>query len=300
MKIFVTGSHGLIGSALCAALERDQHLVLRAVRGQYELPEAVDAVVHLAGEPIAGRWTRRKKAAIRDSRVVGTRRLAESLARMSAKPSVFVCASAVGFYGDRGTEPLTEDSPPGRGFLAEVVKDWEAACLPAVDAGIRVVNLRFGVVLSARGGALAKMLPLFRLGLGGVVGSGRQFWSWVSLADAVGAILHALDCVLVSGPVNVVSPNPVTNRQFTKTLGRVLRRPTIFPLPAVIARLMLGEMATELLLASQQVFPVRLEGSGYRFVHRELGSALRDTLSDAGSDYVSATNQHPVSSPRCF
>ncbi|MDW8343558.1 MAG: TIGR01777 family oxidoreductase [Verrucomicrobiae bacterium] len=300
MKIFVTGSHGLIGSALCAALERDQHRVLRAVRGQYELPEAVDAVVHLAGEPIAGRWTRRKKAAIRDSRVVGTRRLAESLARMSAKPSVFVCASAVGFYGDRGTEPLTEDSPPGRGFLAEVVKDWEAACLPAVDAGIRVVNLRFGVVLSARGGALAKMLPLFRLGLGGVVGSGRQFWSWVSLADAVGAILHALDCVLVSGPVNVVSPNPVTNRQFTKTLGRVLRRPTIFPLPAVIARLMLGEMATELLLASQQVFPVRLEGSGYRFVHRELGSALNDVLSDSRSDFVSATNQHPVSSPRCF
>lgn len=292
MKIYVTGSHGLIGSALCARLDQ-QHQVLRGIRAQYNLTEVVDAVVHLAGEPIAGRWTRRKKTAIRDSRVVGTRLLAEALASSPQKPRVFVCASAIGYYGDRGTEPLTEDSPPGRGFLAEVVRDWEAACRPAAEAGIRVVNLRFGVVLSAHGGALAKMLPLFRLGLGGVVGSGRQFWSWVSLEDAVGAILHALHCDLLSGPVNVVSPNPVTNRQFTNTLGRALHRPTVFPLPAPVAGLMLGEMARELLLASQRVLPIRLEGSGYHFAHRELSCALEAILHPMkGAPHPAMSLQH--------
>lgn len=283
MKIFVTGSHGFIGSASCEALQKSGHEILRGARGQSEFPP-VDAVVHLAGEPIAGRWTKRKKAAIRDSRVVGTRLLAEAAAKSNPKPRVFVCASAIGYYGNRGSEPLTEDSAPGSGFLAEVVRGWEAACAPAVDAGIRVVNLRFGVVLGAHGGALAKMLPLFRLGLGGVVGSGRQFWSWVSLEDAVRAIVHSITCALLKGPVNVVSPDAVTNKQFTKALGRVLRRPTWFPLPAPVARLMLGEMASELLLSSQRVLPVRLEGAGFEFAYRDLNSALRACLGAVVSD----------------
>jgi len=275
MKIFVTGSHGLIGSELVAVLEREGHIVLRAGRGQTHVPGDVTAVVHLAGEPIAGRWTARKKQAIRESRVAGTRALCEAL---PGSVKVLVCASAIGFYGDRGTEPLHEDSAMGQGFLAEVVRDWEAATKPAADKGIRVVNLRFGVVLSAKGGALAKMLLPFKLGLGGIVGMGRQFWSWVALEDAVGAIRHALTAEDLRGPVNVVAPQPVTNRQFTRTLGRVLRRPTIFPMPGPVARLIFGEMAGELLLASQQVLPLKLEGSGYRFRYRDLETALRAML----------------------
>ncbi len=277
MKILVTGSHGLIGKALVETLEREGHEVVRFQRGaaRPSIPEGVAGVVHLAGEPIAGRWTKKKKAAIRESRVAGTRELCENL---PASVKVFVCASAIGFYGDRGTEPLNDGSAMGKGFLAEVVRDWEAATRPAADKGIRVVNLRFGVVLSAKGGALAKMLLPFKLGAGGIVGMGRQFWSWVALEDAVGAILHALTAEDLRGPVNVVSPQPVTNKQFTKTLGKMLGRPTIFPMPDPVARVIFGEMAGELLLASQQVFPLKLEGSGYRFRYRELEAALRSVL----------------------
>jgi len=275
MKILVTGSHGLIGSELVTVLEREAHTVVRAGRGESKVPGDVTAVVHLAGEPIAGRWTAKKKQAIRESRVAGTRALCEALPE---SVRVLVSASAIGYYGDRGTEPLHEDSAMGKGFLAEVVRDWEAATKPAADKGIRVVNLRFGVVLSAKGGALAKMLLPFKLGLGGIVGMGRQFWSWVALEDAVGAIRHALTAEDLRGPVNVVAPQPVTNRQFTQTLGKVLGRPTIFPMPGPVARLIFGEMAGELLLASQQVLPLKLEGSGYRFRYRDLATALRAML----------------------
>jgi uncharacterized protein (TIGR01777 family) len=274
MKILVTGSHGLIGNELVAALTKDGHAVVRAARGERP-SNGVEAVVHLAGEPIAGRWTKRKKLAIRESRVAGTRALCEAL---PASVRLLVSASAIGFYGDRGTEPLNDDSAPGKGFLAEVVRDWEAATKPAADAGIRVVNLRFGMVLSAKGGALAKMLLPFKLGAGGIVGSGRQFWSWIALEDAVRAIQFALATESLHGPVNVVSPQPVTNKQFTKTLGKVLGRPTIFPMPDPIARVIFGEMAGELLLVSQQVYPFKLEGSGYRFRYRDLETALRAEL----------------------
>ncbi len=275
MKIFVTGSHGLIGTALVEVLERDGHEVIRAARREPRPPDGCEAVVHLAGEPIAGRWTKRKKAAIRESRVARTRELCEVL---PASVKVFVCASAIGFYGDRGTEPLNENSAMGTGFLAEVVRDWEVATKRASEKGIRVVNLRFGVVLSAKGGALAKMLLPFKLGAGGIVGFGRQFWSWVALDDAVGAIRHALTAEDLRGPVNVVSPQPVTNKQFTKALGKALGRPAIFPMPDPVARLVFGEMAGELLLASQQVFPFKLEGSGYRFRFANLDAALQHLL----------------------
>ena len=275
MKILVTGSHGLMGTALVAELTKAGHEVVPAARRAARPPNDTEAVVHLAGEPIAGRWTAKKKQAIRESRVAGTRELCAAL---PASVKVLVSASAIGFYGDRGTEPLNEGSALGKGFLAEVVRDWELATQPAADAGIRVVNLRFGVVLSAKGGALAKMLLPFKLGAGGIVGSGRQFWSWVALEDAVGAIVHALTAADLRGPVNVVSPQPVTNRQFTKALGKVLGRPTIFPVPGPVARVIFGEMAGELLLASQQVFPFRLEGSGYRFQYRELEGALREIM----------------------
>jgi uncharacterized protein (TIGR01777 family) len=274
MKIGVTGSRGLIGSELVRALTKDGHEVIRYNRAQPPSLDGFDVVVHLAGENIAGRWTAKKKERIRESRVNGTRALCEVLTRLARRPKVLVCASATGYYGDRRSELLTEDSAPGTGFLAEVCRAWEAATEPAARAGIRVVNLRFGAVLSAQGGALAKMLPPFRLGLGGVIGNGRQFWSWVALDDAVGAIQHVIRRESLTGPVNVVSPRPVTNREFTKTLGRVLRRPTIFPLPAFAARLVFGEMADAALLASVRVEPARLMATNYRFRFPELAPAL--------------------------
>ncbi len=282
LRIGITGSHGLIGAAVVETLRADGQEVLPLPRPteKIELP-GLDAVVHLAGENIAGRWTVKKKVRIRDSRVTGTRLLSEALAQSERAPRCFVCASAIGYYGDRGTEPLTDDSPPGRGFLAGVCREWERATAPASAAGIRVVNLRFGVVLSADGGALAKLLLPFRLGLGGVMGNGRQFWSWVSIDDAVGAIRQAIQCDGLRGPVNVVAPTPVTNREFTRTLGRVLGRPTILPMPALAARAAFGEMAEAALLASAYVQPIRLEGSGYRFQHRDLEEALRSILSPA-------------------
>ncbi len=239
----------------------------------------MDAVVHLAGENIsAGRWTDARKARIRDSRVQGTRLLCESLVGLSQPPKVLVCASAVGYYGDRKDEVLTEESTPGAGFLAEVCREWEEAAESAAQASIRVVYLRTGIVLSPSGGALAKMLLPFKLGLGGRIGGGGQYMSWIALNDAIGAIHHAIVTEALRGPANLVAPSPVTNLEFTKTLGRVLSRPTIFPLPGFVARLVLGEMADGLLLASTRAEPARLLGTGYVFRHPELEGALRYLL----------------------
>ncbi len=241
--------------------------------------EGVDAVVHLAGESIAeGRWTSAKKARILESRVRGTRLLSETVAGLSQPPGVMVSASAVGYYGDRGNELLREDSGPGSDFLARVCREWEAAADPAREAGIRVVHPRMGIVLSPEGGALGRTLPIFKLGGGGKIGSGRQYWPWVALGDIVGAILHALMDESLEGPVNVGSPNPLTNAEYTKTLGRVLNRPAFFTLPAPVARLMLGEVADALLLASQRMEPAKLKETGYEFRYPELEGALRHLL----------------------
>jgi hypothetical protein len=241
--------------------------------------EGQDAVVHLAGENIAsGRWTAGRKAAIRDSRLNGTRLLCEALAGLARPPKTLVCASAIGYYGDRGAEVLTEESPPGAGFLPGVCREWEAASGPAARKGIRVVLLRIGVVLSPKGGALSRMLPPFRAGLGGVIGNGRQYVSWVALDDLVGIVLHALRSGELRGPVNAVAPVPVTNRELTEALGKVLSRPTLLPVPAFALRLAVGEMADALLLASARVVPRRLEETGYRFRFPELPAALRHLL----------------------
>jgi len=277
MKILITGSSGFIGSKLVSFLKSEQHEVIcyKQTTTRPAIEDGLDAVVHLAGEPIAGRWTAKKKRRIRESRLNGTRQLCEALAKLQRRPRVLVSASAIGYYAGRGTEPLHEDSPSGTGFLAEVCRGWEAATVPAAEAGIRVVNARFGIVLGGDGGALEKMLLPFRMGVGGIVGNGRQFWSWVAIEDAIGAIQYSLTTESVRGPINVVSPNAVTNREFTKTLGRVLRRPTVFPMPAVVARAVFGEMAEALLLGSARVQPIRLEGSGYRFRFPGLEMALR-------------------------
>jgi uncharacterized protein (TIGR01777 family) len=246
------------------------------------LPEAlegIDAVVHLAGENIAsGRWTEAKKREIRDSRVIGTRLLSEALARLQRPPQVLVCASAIGFYGDRGLDVLKEDSAPGNDYLADVCKAWEAATAAAAQKGIRVVHLRSGMILSPKGGALAKMLFPFRLGVGGIIGSGKQYMSWIALDDTLGIIAFALQTSSLRGPVNGVSPKVVTNFEYTKTLGRVLKRPTIFPMPAFAARLAFGEMADALLLSSARVEPSVLLRSGYHFQWGDLESALRHLL----------------------
>jgi uncharacterized protein (TIGR01777 family) len=298
MNILVSGSTGLVGTALIAALTGSGHEVVRLVRSKSrsasrELigwdPEAnyidaaglagLDAIVHLAGESIAsGRWTALKKARIRDSRVRGTQLLCEALAHSATPPPVLVCASAIGFYGDRGDEVLTETSAGGKGFLAEVCRDWEGATEPARQKGIRVVNLRFGVILSAQGGALAKMLTPFKMGVGGVVGSGRQYMSCITIDDVIGAIQHSLGNNSLNGPVNVVDPTSVTNHDFTKTLGKVLGRPTVFPMPAFAARLAFGEMADELLLSSARVVPTKLQTSGFQFRYPDLEASLRHVL----------------------
>jgi uncharacterized protein (TIGR01777 family) len=228
---------------------------------------------------VAGRWTEAKKKAIRESRVQGTKHLADALSQTQSRPRVFICASAIGFYGNRGEEVLTEASPAGLGFLPEVTREWEAASRIAADAGIRTVNLRLGLVLSPKGGALEKMLTPFKLGLGGRIGSGQQWWSWIHADDIVGAVHHALHTDLLSGPVNLVAPNPVRNLEFTQTLASVLRRPARFSVPAFAARLAFGEMATqELLLSSARVEPTRLRASGYGFRFPDLRATLEDLV----------------------
>lgn len=299
MRIAITGSTGLLGSALVSMLTTGGYTVVRIVRGRTPAPdsviwdpegsgldpkalEGIDAVVHLAGENIAsGRWTAARKTKIKESRAKGTRILCEALAAMANPPKVLISASAIGFYGNRDGEVLKESSSPGSGFLAEVCRDWEAATEPARRKGIRVVNLRFGVILSSAGGALAKMLLPFKLGAGGRIGDGRQYMSWISLDDAAGAVVHALNSEKLKGPVNAVAPGAVTNEEYTKTLGRVLGRPTIFPMPAFAARLAFGEMADELLLSGQHVEPAALLASGYKFRHADLESALRHVLGRA-------------------
>ena len=298
MKVLISGSTGLIGSALVTLLTDAGHDVVRLVRSRARAAgsevhwdpesgnidtaglEGMDAVVHLAGENIgAGRWTRDRKARIFDSRVKGTRLLCESLANLTQPPKVLVSASAIGYYGDRDEEILNEGSISGFGFLAEVCIEWEIAAEPVAETEIRVVNLRTGVVLSQAGGPLEKMLPPFKMGVGGILGNGRQYMSWITLDDAIGAIHHALITDSLHGPVNNVAPHPVTNREFTKTLGRVLRRPTLFPLPGFGLRLIFGgEMANELFLSSTRVEPTRLLEAGYTFQYPDLEGALRHVL----------------------
>jgi uncharacterized protein len=300
MNILVTGSSGLVGSALIPALTAGGHRVSRLVRSKtnlgirdtfwdplsgelYSPPlEDLDGVVHLAGESIAGgRWTKGRKIRIRQSRVHGTRLLADSLARLAHPPNVFISASAVGYYGDRGHEILTEQCSSGSNFLAQVCRDWEIAAQPAADCGIRVITLRTGVALSLSGGALPRMLLPFRMGVGGIVGTGKQYMSWISIDDLVRIIIYALKIETLKGPVNAVAPKPVTNAEFTRTLGRLLSRPTVFPMPGFAAQLAFGEMANELLLASARVVPAKLEASGFVFRHSDLASALTDLLGAA-------------------
>jgi uncharacterized protein (TIGR01777 family) len=294
-RVLVSGVSGPIGAALLPSLEEQGIEVVRLVRGTAASPRqiswsplapipltavsAFDAVIHLAGESIVGRWTEVKKKAIRESRVAGTRSLTTALANTDAKPKVFVCASAIGFYGNHGDEILDEDSPSGQGFLPEVCREWEQASRIAADAGIRTVNMRIGLVLSPKGGALAKMLTPFKLGLGGRLGSGRQWWSWIHVDDIVGAIHHAMETESLSGPINLVAPNPLRNSDFTKTLATVLRRPALFPVPEFALHAAFGRMAAEeLLLSSQRVKPGKLEQTGYAFRFPELRRALEDLL----------------------
>ena len=292
MNVLLTGASGLIGSAVAPALESSGHRVVKLGRGdgpgakwnptegKIDLVPAspIDAVIHLAGENIGARWTAERKRRIRESRVAGTRLLAETLATLPSRPKVLVCASATGYYGDRGDEWVDESSAPGHGYLAEVCRDWEAATAPAEKAGIRVVRLRFGIVLARQGGALAKMLPAFRLGIAGRLGDGRQYWSWIALEDAVAALIHALTSESTNGPVNAVSPQPATNREFTSALGGVLRRPTLFAMPRFAVNLLFGEMGREAMLASCRAKPGKLLGNGFQFQAPELESALRRAL----------------------
>jgi uncharacterized protein len=296
MHVAVTGSTGLIGSALVRLLAAEGHTVTRLTRSQPSQPDqvrwdpaggsidagalaAADAVVHLAGKAIAsGWWTGKAKREIRESRVRGTRLLAETMAGLTDGPRVLVCASGIHYYGDRGDEVVTERSGPGVGFLAEVCQAWEAAADPARTAGLRVVHVRTGLSQTRQGGSLPKQLPLFRLGLGGRFGSGRQWWSWVSLDDVLGIYRHALVSDGLEGAVNATAPNPVTNAEFTATLARVLGRPALAPVPKFGPRLALGEMADELVFSSIRVLPEAATASGYRFRWPELEPVLRHLL----------------------
>lgn len=294
MKVLISGAAGLVGSALTQSFEDAEHTAVPLSRSasaggvpwsptegkiDRRALEGFDVVIHLAGENIAaGRWTRAKKAAIYDSRVEGTNLLCNALAELDSPPKALVSASAVGYYGDRGEAVQDEDAPPGDDFLAQVCVDWENATAPAAEAGIRVVNLRFGVILSEKGGALKLMLVPFRLGVGGVVGNGKQYMSWVTLREVVSIVRFVIENDRLEGPVNTVAPSVPTNREFTKTLGRVLHRPTVVPLPAFAARLALGEMADALLLASTRVEPRKLLDSGYKFTDPDLEQALRSIV----------------------
>jgi len=297
MRILVSGSSGLVGTALRASLSAAGHTVERLRRGvgpsrpgwvtwdpsvnmfDPVAAEGADAVVHLAGASIAeGRWSEKRKRVLRSSRVDATRHLVAELAKLKAPPKVFVSASAIGYYGNRGDELLTEKSEPAEDFLGRLSQDWEAEARGAAKFGARTVQLRIGVVLAANGGALAKMLPPFKLGVGGPIGSGRQWMSWIALPDLVALIGHTLENRALEGPLNTVSPNPVTNRDFSRALGRVLHRPALAPLPGFVARLLLGEMADALLLASTRVLPERLQAAGYQFQHPQVEAALRAVL----------------------
>ncbi|MGA9813923.1 MAG: TIGR01777 family oxidoreductase [Terriglobales bacterium] len=293
-RILVSGSSGPIGTTLVRSLKASGAAVTRLVRKAAAGPDQItwdpdrplspdlvsgfDAIIHLAGESIVGRWTAAKKRRILESRVQGTSHLAEAAAQASPQPRVFISASAVGFYGNRGDEILREDSGSGEDFASEICRKWEAAAEPAAKAGIRTAQMRIGVVMSADGGALPKMLTPFRMGLGGRLGNGRQWWAWVSVRDVVGAIEHVLNHESLSGPVNTVAPNPVSNAEFTRILASVLKRPAIFPMPAFVVRLIFGEMGVELFLGSQRAEPAKLVASGYQFQHPELKSALKEIL----------------------
>ena len=299
MKLLISGSHGLVGKALAKSLEAEGHEIFRLVRhapgsnseiewspDRYSIAlarlEGFDAVVHLAGESIAsGRWDDEKKRKIRESRVKGTKLLSDALANLARPPLTLISASAIGYYGNRGDELLNENSPPGGDFLADVCVEWENATAHAAEKGIRVVKTRFGIILDAEDGALPKMLTPFRMGVGGKLGSGKQWMSWIGLNDVVGAIEHVLVSDNVKGPVNFVAPNPVRNAEFTKTLGRVLSRPTIFPIPEFGVRLAFGEMADALLLSSQRVEPNGLIEAGYQFRYSVLEAALRHVIQNA-------------------
>lgn len=299
MKILVTGATGLVGSELVPFLSNQGHDVYRLTRGKAheahdivwdpvhnQLPkgriDGTEVVVHLAGENIAGkRWNPSVKAELQRSRIEGTKLICETISQLNTPPKTLICASAIGYYGDRGTEMLNETSNKGTGFLSDLCRDWEAACEPARAKGIRVVNLRFGVILSPKGGALAKMLTPFKLGGGGVVGTGNQYWSWIAIDDLIGIINFCITNEKISGPVNATAPCPVTNYEFTKTLGSVLARPTIVPMPSFVARIALGEMANELLLASARVMPNRLSESGFQFQYSSLEPALKHLLEPA-------------------
>jgi hypothetical protein len=298
MKILITGASGLIGKAVARSLSANGHELLLAGRGEpknqnqirwtveegfdeatRERLEGIDAVIHLAGESIAGlRWTDEKKKAIRDSRVVGTHNLINELAKLKQKPGVLISASAIGFYGDRGDEIVTETSPPGDTFLSDVCREWEIESRRAEDLGIRTVLLRNAIVLSKDGGALGTMLTPFKLGVGGIIGTGKQWMSWVSLDDVVSIINLALEDEKLRGAVNVASPNPVTNEEFTKTLGEVLYRPTFIPLPEFAVNLVFGEMGDALLIDSTRVEPKRLIDAGYKFKFTDLKSALENAV----------------------
>ena len=301
MKILVTGSSGLVGTALVSALARGGHTVCRLVRPQSAGGEGAkegfvvawnpatgelggagvgaDAVVNLAGASIAdGRWTAQRKALLRSSRIDTTRALVGALTKMNARPSVLVSASAIGYYGDRGNEALTEDSKPGGNFLAGLAQEWEAEALKAEGLGIRVVLPRFGIVLAREGGALPKMMLPFKIGVGGKLGSGRQWMSWVTLEDVVGILRFAIENAPVRGAINIVSPQPLQNVEFTKVLAKAMRRPALFPAPTFALRLALGEMADALLLSSQRVLPRAIEKLGHRFLHSDLPTALKSLV----------------------
>jgi len=298
MRILITGSSGLVGRALIPELGLDRHDVIRLVRSHaqeedgalYWNPQAeelesaslegVDAVIHLSGENVAsGRWTTNRKKRLVDSRVQSTRLLSETLARLEYPPMVLISASAAGYYGSRGDELLTEEACPGSGFLADLCVQWENALHSAIESGIRVIALRLGVVLTSDGGALAKMLPAFKLGLGGKLGPGNQYMSWLSLDDLVRIVSFLLENEAISGPVNTASPKPVTNIEFTRTLGRVLRRSTLLGVPAFALKLLFGEMAQETLLSSGRLVPTVLTKHGFEFSHPDIETALRSVLS---------------------
>lgn len=293
MKILITGATGLVGTSATTALIHAGHSVTGLRRGtsgggtwdpgtgqiDTNAISGADAVVHLAGANIGEkRWTKSRTRLILESRVGPTAALAKFLAAMENPPRALIVASAIGYYGNRGDEWLDESSHRGQGFLADVVWQWEEATRPAIEKGIRVVNLRFGIILTPEGGALKRILLPFKMGVGGPIGSGRQYWSWVSLEDVVGVIQHALSSPSLSGPVNVVAPSPVTNREFSKTLGHVLRRPAFMPLPAFAARLALGKMADELLLYSARVKPTKLQATGFQFRDPSIEMCLRRLL----------------------